>query len=346
MSRGRGPNVAAMVLAVVAVGVFMAIGLYAMNAVFAVEDADQRGPQTAEFVPEPTNGTALVVENADIESANLSADLERAAAINQGGYVDAPANLSGFDHTTAIAVNLADGARTANTTYRVLGIENETVALWLDDGDWLAKVNASGTTEYARLNATDPHNWTTLMIEWLGVPHTLNLSANGQYTTGASDTNRSVAVSWDGRLDEYRHWTEGVSDATASQYHADPIAASPDEPDARVAFQDGSGDATVYYANASAVLRNAEWATGIAPPAIAAGTDYQLVATGNGFAIVPLKNGYLDGQPFAFVTAVGTFESAFTQLLGAVTDSYALIGVALVVLVIVPVVTTLRVTKP
>lgn len=345
----RGPNVAGAVATVVAVALILLVGIYGMAVItegydIQIIDDGGSGTTTTEFDPEPIGSVAYTARG-DGSSATVSATRGQALQIDStDGYAELNTSLTGADWAIGISARLDPTARVDNATYAVLGVNNESVALWYENGSWLGQVNDSGTVSWARVDNGDPTTgWTTLTMHYDSNANSLNLTANGSSSQSTSDTSRRVAYSWQGRLDEWRTWGQSPSTATISGYHADPVAASDTEPDMRLPFHEGEGStAELYYETENATLVNAGWGAGVRGPTLVAGTDYNITnASGNTFDITALSGGYLDGQPFAFVeTGQASVSTGVSRFIGAIGDSYAMAGSVFLLVIVIPIVTT------
>lgn len=335
---------AQVISAVVLVGGILFIAIFLFGAL--AEVATPIGADSEEFEP-VTDENSYTVSTGDVDSVEVLASREYAADIQTfDGYVDAELPIdTAEDFAIAIAANLTDDAPLDGAAYELVGIDNGEVALWLDGGEWFASVNTTTGTEHARVSAESPYDYSTVSLQYNATSDELNLTADGASSTSTTDTTRNASVSWQGQLDEWRAWDE-LDTSTIDDYHDDPIAASDTEPVARVAFHEGSGDsAKIYYYPDSeqATLVNSGWGQGVLAPELVRGQDYELSQNGDDVSIVPLTDGYIDGQPVAFVSAAGgTLSDGLGAVVSGVGSAVELAALIAILILIGPLLMRLR----
>lgn len=286
---------AIIVMVAVVAAVLIVFAPVALDMVGA-EDQHSFEPDTAEF-EEIDSG-----ERPD--NFDVLATTGYAVHLNGDAYVDSPAPELSGDWTVCTVVALDDDAN-QDATYDIVAIDNETITLRYEAGNWTARhIDDQQTQTSASAAASDPTSLTPICGVWDDTASELTLWAGGaaQDTSAEGESEpRNVAVELVGTVDETRMWDSEVADADLEAYASDPIQhLDHTNPDARLMFDEGEGDtARVFYLGGDAQLVGAGWTEdGVDDPGLAEDTDYEVEESP--LRVRALSGGYLDGAPIAY----------------------------------------------
>lgn len=218
----------------------------------------------------------------------------------------APVTLTNGSWTVCAAASLSSTAN-RNVTYTVFAYDNASVLLQYDAGAWSAYYeNDSGADAIVRIPADDPAAGLVPVCGRYNESRGLSLSRGDTITAPQELSNetasRNVSETWQGRIDEVRAFGEAVDNETIVKYADDPIQPLPGRDRlARWMFDEGSGSTTtVFFAGTEATITGATWTTGVNPPGLTKGVDYEL--EGGPFRLRVPSGSYLDGAPAAYVS--------------------------------------------
>lgn len=284
-----------------------------------------------------TEGYTTVDASVDELPSTVTVRATTGNALDFDGNTTVSANVSdglGNDSWTVCAAVELDDQADLNGTYDVLAYDNASILLQFDAGNW-SVYHDNGTHDgKATIAASDPKttgsgSFLSFLFDsgedelrrvcgrYNGTNNELDITRDGTRSPAvpltASTTTRNVSVSWEGRQDEVRVFRSAVANATLTAYGEDPVQPLPGTArEARFMFDEGSGGlTTVYFADQTASVGTATWATGAGGPDLSEGMDYELA--GSPFRLTIVSGGYLEGAPVEHVTWSGGALPAWLQ---------------------------------
>lgn len=315
-----------------------------------INTAQESGAPFGAATYDPTVGeTKTLDENVREDPVFFEIDLTRGFGIELGGNghvaASAPENLTVGSWTTCTTGQL-DDSRNVNETYSLLAVQNETIVIQYDDGDWQGFYNDSGTFGNVTLNADSETSWTSICLRHNDTADDLTLHVDGTEATSAMGTgSRSPSENWEGDIDEVRFWNQTLTSTKMGDYSSDPVAGIGVEDDARWMFEEGSGGTTdAFFLDATATLEgDAAWGTGLPGPDLTEGTDYDRDVAP--LAVTPLAGGFIDASPILYVEwadGLGGALKAVTNGVGTALELVALFIIATLAVLAIGIVTRLR----
>jgi len=270
------------------------------------------------------------------EGLDVAATREQAVQLDGNGYVAAPEPTLN-DSWTVCSVGALTSGYNNQAHYTLLAIDNETATLRYADGNWTARYINNGTETAASAPASSPTDLTAVCGRYDNQSDTLELVVEGSVVAssvdGEQDHNRSVAINWNGTIDETRVWGRAVSDSNLTAYANDPVIALPGaDRQLRVMFDEDVGGATrTHYAGggtAGLVGGATIGEPAVQRPGISGGSDWRARTDGT-YQIQAVSGGYLDGAPIVFIIgAGGPFASIITTLFSVGPAALSLLAVA------------------
>ena len=283
---------------------------------------------------EPAPQQFVEVDSGDELPAGFSVDASTGNSLGLYGdaYADIPNNIAENGSWTFAAT--AEPMGNPDATYVLYGEQNETLLILKEAGQWTARYEVNGDTAFVSAPATEDRQ--TVGVTWADTAGELRLYVDGEMRDTASPTAtsapRSVAINWDGTIDEVRGWSAALGNATHSDYHADavqPIQTS--DATLRLMFNDGQQQ-TAYYVDGDAeIVGGSSVNDGVEPPALVEGEDYEVRTSP--VEVRATDTGYVSDAPVILVSwPASTFANLAENLAATGASALGLLVIGLFVL--------------
>lgn len=326
------------IISVVVIGMIALVGLAVMGPVIGI--AVDNSITDSETAVEPQTGESVVVDEDVVEedvSVSVTATREFGLETDGTGYADAdPPSDWGAGNWTVTAVARPDTENDAwnpKATHNVIAVDNETLRVDWDAGQWSVYYDENGSTALAQVPATADE--TPIVVRHNETADTISITADGatdEATLDADTEARNTSVNWVGMIDEVRFIDGQLTDSqgeTFRQNPIDPLKGATHE--ARWMFDEGQGSTSeAYYGGSDASLVEAGWTRGVRDPGLEQGVDYEL--DNNPLAIIAQSDGLLDGAPVVYVNAVHPLGAALNSLTSGISSAFGLVPVLLLVI--------------
>lgn len=333
MSDAIGAALGVIMLAIMAI-----VGLAILGPVVTEVSNMGVGEGSASFAPDAGNSTVIKSSLGDGDLAiDVAATRENAVFLNATGHLDtsAPSDWDNGSWTACVVAEPATGEPgwNPNATYDALAIENETLLIQWDAGNWRGTFRGNNGSATVTVDATATQ--TPVCTTFNESTDEFTIHAEGSTATNTLDSNpavTNVSDSWLGMLDEVRLIETDAPSGQISAYQSDPVRPLSVPHTGRWMLDEGEGTAsTGYYDAGSATLVSASWTSGVSDPGLDEGADYTL--SFQPFAVTTVSGGYLDGAPVAYVSWTSPLGGAFTNIVGGVGSAFNLLPVVMIVLV-------------
>ena len=321
------------VLGVVVIGAAVLLGVLFAGTIFGeAVDAGIAGEEAdIEVIEDPNTGETYSFDVADTDGLEVFATQETAVDPQSDGYVSLP-DSGEFDDGDWTVMLTAALKADQNATYNLFAYDDETVLIEYSDGEYRAHYYNNGKSASASLPVTEPGTLSPVAASWDATDEKLTLAVDGATETGqltSTSPERSVALTWDGPIDEVRLFNE-QKDVGSSVYQTDPVRPLDGDQTTRLMFNNGEGDTVTNYYGPDATLHDSAWTDGVENPELVEGEDYEV--SDSDISVVLLAGGYFDGAPVVFVEVNSQIASAITDIMTSFSDAMSFVPLIMIVM--------------
>lgn len=343
-------NPAKTVGTVVVIGLAALIGIVIFSSVAGVV-LDDPFANTDENTIEPVGGAEYLIDDevTDPEiGVNVFATREKAVYSDGDGYVDAdpPAGWDDGNWSVTAVANpdtADDTTWNGKATHTIIAVDNETLVVSYDDGQWSAYYDDGSVS--AKVNVSATTDETPIVVTRDADAGTLSIHAEEATDTKALDTDteqRGVNLEWAGTIDEVRFINGTLTDSQIQTFRDDPInPLDVTTHEARWMFDEGEGPTSKnYYNGTDAQLVGVGWAGGVVDPGLSEGVDYAV--SFDPLTVTILADGYLDPAPVAYVVWRGPLSATAQAIIGGFSGAFELLPVVMLILMASVVIATIN----
>lgn len=286
---------------------------------------DQIEEEPAIFSVDATTGNAVQLPGEDADGTRSTVAFGAGDAVLD----------SNNGNATVVATGALDEGANGAATYNLVAMDNETLVVNYQAGNWTATYVDGAESAQASVPATSPTDLTTVAVRVTNQSgtHNLTIRAAGNQTTATADTNaesRPLQQDWYGTADDYRFIHVAASDSELATLTTDPVGGSALNHSARYMLDEGSGDTSrAFYSNSEAtLLGGVTWTSGLSDPLVR-GTDF--TASFDPLEVTPLSGGLLEDAPIVYVTYESGLNAEVQAFASGFGDAIALIPILLIV---------------